>query len=183
MSLLPIVIELWQIFVQFAALLLPEIDGAFLVQRWNFWCAHMFSDKLQVVSWGILIYPIHILPAQCQEKINLVFWKHQEKAVVMNLSIFSTSSLVSYQLWMYPCFEKRLHQQISKPGVLVLLLAFLPPQDLDPKSLMAFLAVSPPANNAKCVLILGHKQSHNLKGIFYSQPLSCICHYFIYIYI
>lgn len=33
MSLLSIVIELWQIFVQFAALLLPEIDGTFLVQR------------------------------------------------------------------------------------------------------------------------------------------------------
>lgn len=116
MSFLSIVIELWQIFVQFAALLLPEIDGTFLEQRWNFWYAHMFSDKLQVVSWGILIYPIRMLPAQCQDKINLIFWKYQEMAVVMNLSIFTTSSLASYQRWRWPCFEKRLHQQIYKPG-------------------------------------------------------------------
>lgn len=40
MLLLPIVIELWQVFAQFAALFLPEIDELF-------WCRDEISGMLQ----------------------------------------------------------------------------------------------------------------------------------------
>lgn len=51
--------------------------------------------------------------------------------------------------------------------------------DLEPQSPMAFLAASPPARNAKCVLTLGHNQTSNPIGVLHSQPSNCICCYVI----
>lgn len=72
----------------------------------------------------------------------------------------------------------------SRSGVVILLFAFLPLQDPELSSPKAFLAASPPANNAKCVLILGCNQISHLKGAFYSHPSTTSnCHCLIYIHI